>query len=307
MASRRRDGTLVVVHLQPLIWLWFVATATCCALVGGVGTGDATLRLIPFLTVMFLVGAGAAGLWAFTARGGPERRRLVWSLFTLAGLPVAFSSLVFVLPAIHPEPYEQRWLALDRALFGFDPLPHMQVRGFGALVGFLHVVYVFFYFFPIVVMSVLALRRRWAAFDRGVVAVAFGFLLSYLGYVLWPTLGPNRLGLWEVREAEPPLGAWLRALIWRIEANPWDCFPSGHTMLTLIAWWIAWREQRWLAWLLAPIALAIVYATMGLCYHYVVDVLAGVVGAVLATMLAGGLQRLSAAPSGPEPGPAQST
>jgi membrane-associated phospholipid phosphatase len=73
----------------------------------------------------------------------------------------------------------------------------------------------------------------------------------------------------------PTLRTWIDAG----EANPWDCFPSGHTMLTITSLIILWRwNRRWFRWLLLP-SLLLIVSTVVLRYHWSIDVL---VGALLA-------------------------
>lgn len=60
-----------------------------------------------------------------------------------------------------------------------------------------------------------------------------------------------------------------------------DCFPSLHTALTLIFLYSSWKNIRPLFWILLPIAIFIPIACVYLRYHYVVDVFAGILLAVL--------------------------
>jgi len=55
-----------------------------------------------------------------------------------------------------------------------------------------------------------------------------------------------------------------------------DAFPSGHTAVTLVVLYLAYRFKKTLFWIFLPIVLSLVVATVYLRYHYVVDVIAGV-------------------------------
>ncbi|MEM7204368.1 MAG: phosphatase PAP2 family protein [Planctomycetota bacterium] len=200
--------------------------------------------------------------------------RLARGGFTMIAMPIAFQSLSLVLPAVHPEPWEWTWIAADRALFGVDPTVALQPLLRPWLVEILQWAYVAFYAVPIVTVVGLGWRLGGEAFDDALHAVTFCFLLSYLGYFLWPTLppyrflphGPEREGVW--------LAASIRGWIDAAEWHRWDCFPSGHTMLSVACLVIA-RPVRPLVWGLAPLVLAIVVSTVALRYHYASDVLVG--------------------------------
>jgi membrane-associated phospholipid phosphatase len=222
-------------------------------------------------------------------RRSPAAARVPRAALAIIGLPTVFSALCWLLPAVHPEPYEWWFLAVDRAICGADP--GAFVRCLPAwLVEAMQISYGAFY--GICALSAIAagLGAGAAAFDRAVLLLVGGFLASYLGYLLVPTLGPNRVLAFDHEVVGAWIAAPLRASIDAGEANPWDCFPSGHTMMTLTSLLILWRwNRRWFRWLLLPCALLLA-STVVLRYHWLVDVAAG---ALLAWPVARGCDRLA--------------
>ena len=67
----------------------------------------------------------------------------------------------------------------------------------------------------------------------------------------------------------------------RLESAHYDCFPSGHTELTIIAWWTSRRISMKLFAAYTVYTMLIVFATIYLRYHYTVDVFAGAVVAAI--------------------------
>ena len=55
----------------------------------------------------------------------------------------------------------------------------------------------------------------------------------------------------------------------------YDCFPSMHTCCTVLLTWGAYRSARRLFWCILPMAVSMPFACIYLRYHYVADVLAG--------------------------------
>lgn len=53
-------------------------------------------------------------------------------------------------------------------------------------------------------------------------------------------------------------------------------FPSAHVAATAVAVWCAWRWRRALLWLVLPLAVLLAVACVYLAYHYVVDVVVGI-------------------------------
>lgn len=208
--------------------------------------------------------------------------RAAWTVLVAVGLPIVFSAVGLVLPALHPQPYEWRCIAFDRWLFGCDPGVAVQAWLTPLAVEVLQWTYATFYFLPVLLLLALLRGQRWREYDATLCAVAVGFLISYLGYHLLPTLPPYRY----LDHGGPLVGVAfaerIHALLDRLEANRFDCMPSGHTMLTLMTMVLALRYTPRLAWLLVPVGSVLVAATVALRYHYVVDVLAGALLAPLA-------------------------
>jgi membrane-associated phospholipid phosphatase len=202
------------------------------------------------------------------------RLRLVRSAAVLVTLPIVFSSLGWLLPAVNPEPWEWRWLAVDRAVFGFDPTVALQKVLFPAFTDVLQLSYVSFYVLPVAACLVVLRVGGAAAFDRALTIVVFSFLFSYLGYLLFPTLPPTR-SLYH----EPLCGLWCTTSLHRfvdsVEMHHWDCFPSGHTMLAVICVLLVRRWARPWFWPFAVVASLLVFSTLALHYHWVSDVVAG--------------------------------
>jgi membrane-associated phospholipid phosphatase len=138
-------------------------------------------------------------------------------------------------------------------------------------------------FIPAVLVGGVLLwkRRQWADLRYYTFLLTLGFLVSYLGYLLVPVRGP-RFHL--TGAVAPPLeGLWLfnslRAGLDWLESAHYDCFPSGHVQLTIMAWWVNRRPFPVLFLVFFPYTLVVVFATVYLRYHYTIDVVAGAVTA----------------------------
>ncbi len=73
----------------------------------------------------------------------------------------------------------------------------------------------------------------------------------------------------------------------RLENTKTDAFPSGHTAVVLTTLYYAWksREKKLFA-VLFPVVAALIFSTVYLRYHYVIDVIAGVLLAAFTIRLA---------------------
>ena len=121
-------------------------------------------------------------------------------------------------------------------------------------------------------------QRRYVDFRYFAFLIALGYLASYVGYLIVPARGPRFL-LRDLQHT-PLQGLWLfegmQKTLNQLESAHYDCFPSGHTELTILAWWSTRRSISRLFWPYFAYTISIIFATVYLRYHYTVDVLAGV-------------------------------
>jgi len=184
-------------------------------------------------------------------------------------------------------------VAADRALFlGADPTRLLEPLTGALLLEVLTVCYALYYFHPIVLGALLwrdDLRAKTpgARFPAYVFGMLLVFYVSYAGYFLVPAIGPR----FTVSHAGPlPRGTIAQAIdgtLDRLETNRRNCFPSGHTMVTIAVLADAARRSRRTFLGFLPFALGLVLATVFGRYHYVVDVLAG----ILLAFVVGGAAR----------------
>lgn len=283
------------------VWITYVACVVTVAMATpGRGAGHDAARCVwvhlGMLAVVFV------SRW-LVLHDWPRAARIVRSALAMVGLPIVFSSLCWLLPGVHPEPYEVPFCAIDRAVFGTDVGRIVESLP-GVAVELLQLVYAAFYCLCALAVLCAGFGSGRVAYDRAVLLLVGSFLTSYLGYLLVPTCAPKVLLAFDGEIT----GAWLtpslREWIDAGEVNPWDCFPSGHTMLTVTSLVIVWRwNRRCFVWFLVP-GLLLIASTMLLRYHWSIDVAAG---ALLAWPVARLCDRLADAdrwPAAPAPAPA---
>ena len=86
--------------------------------------------------------------------------------------------------------------------------------------------------------------------------------------------------------------AIARRVLDHLESAHFDCFPSGHTELTLLAWWSSRQISTNLFWGFSVYSVSILFATVYLRYHYTVDVFAGAALAAVLLVVAPHVYRL---------------
>jgi membrane-associated phospholipid phosphatase len=196
-------------------------------------------------------------------------------------IPLAYFELGVLIPAAREmaaRPWDNAFQAVDIRLLG-DPLGRVEQIAWAPLSDLLMICYCAFYFYPCLLALKLYQRANLRAFHSVMTSVVCAFVLTYIGYFLFPTTGPH-----TVFDTHRPValngyffaGPAYDALL-RVTSEPPDAFPSGHALIGVLVPVLAWRWHReWVSWL-APLGAGMVIATLYFRFHYVADVVAALV------------------------------
>jgi membrane-associated phospholipid phosphatase len=190
-----------------------------------------------------------------------------------------YKEMALYIPAVRRTTAD-RWLAdLDYRVWGAHPTVWLERIASRPLTELLQICYTLFIPVVLFVAALLWRRRLYREFQYYAFLIALGFLISYVGYFVVPALGPRFLlkhlqhtllqGLWFFHGMQVGLD--------RLESVNYDCFPSGHTELTILAWWGSRMVSNRLFKAYFAYTPVLIFATVYLRYHYTVDVLAGAV------------------------------
>jgi membrane-associated phospholipid phosphatase len=190
------------------------------------------------------------------------------------------------------------FIRLDQRLFGCQPsLALMEGLPYWPISEILYASY-FSYYVMIAGVGLALLFRDRKQFSHYISVVSFVFYVCYLVYVFTPVMGPRifyreisdyRLPL-EVQPAEVPgfppgvqAGPFFQIMAWiyhTFEA-PGAAFPSSHVAVALTTVYFSFRYLRRIRFVHLTAAILLCVSTVYCRYHYVVDVLAGVVTAAV--------------------------
>jgi membrane-associated phospholipid phosphatase len=203
-----------------------------------------------------------------------------------------FKEVYVVIQAFGRPDWDNLLIAADRALFGTDPTVWCSQFATPVLTELMQIAYTSYYFIMIITGIELYMRSERRVFHLALFSIVYGFALSYIGYLLFPAVGP-RFTLHDFRMIDSELpGLWLTTYfrdfinagesISNDALNPIaiaqrDVFPSGHTQMTLISLYFAFRYRIHSRFVLLIFGSLLIISTVYLRYHYVVDVIGGVV------------------------------
>lgn len=213
-----------------------------------------------------------------------------WYLIPL--IFITFKELYYMVYPIHQVDYDSVLIAIDRFMFGIDPTVALYKIANPYLTELLQIVYGTFFFLPIILVIDLLVNSRWKELEYHAFIIVLGFIFSYIGYLFVPAVGPRfTLHDFTLLNHELPglfLTNYLRDFVnagesiksGAIDAVKYvqrDVFPSGHTQMTVLVMYLSWKFKTKTRWFFLVTGSLLVFSTVYLRYHYVVDVLGGFV------------------------------
>lgn len=213
---------------------------------------------------------------------------------------LTFKEVYVLISSVHSMDYDHILIAADRFLFGGDPTVFLYQFANPVFTEILQIAYGTFFFLPILLGIEFQLKKEFDKFYYIIFSVVFGFFLSYLAYFLLPAVGPRfTLHDFALTDIEIPglfLTDFLREIVNSGESIPSgtpnpievvqrDVFPSGHTMMTLIVMFLAVKLKSKNKIFFLVDGTLLIFATVYLRYHYVIDVIGGTIFMVISLIL----------------------
>lgn len=238
--------------------------------------------------IIATIGCSAAlvGVQIATRRRSPETQAVVRIVYFVIFIPALYLQLKSLIPAVHPRALhggvDETLRSFDRAIFGADPTVALEAIVHPVATEILQLAYTSYYILPIIVPVLLLRRGRVVETEKYALALFVTYYVTYLGYIAVPANGPGA----TIVHGEELRGLLLAEPLWNlirnVDADRFDCFPSGHTAVAVLVAIYAWRSRvRVVTPILVADAFLIVIATVYMRYHYVVDLPPGIVLAVV--------------------------
>lgn len=198
-------------------------------------------------------------------------------------LPLIFSFLHFYVPRVHPDFFDPILIDIDYFIFSFHPTLEIEKLYHPWILTICQLSYSTYYFLPFPLAFTLLKRGRMQDFYYYAFILITAFYISYMGYLLFPAVGP-RIFLRDYYQYHPAVNsliAQVQSALNYLENVQFDAFPSGHTLITLlIIFFQYYHKTSYRHWMLFNGAI-LIFSTVYLQYHYVIDVMSGSLLAVI--------------------------
>ncbi|HHW20710.1 MAG TPA: DUF167 family protein [Thermodesulfovibrio thiophilus] len=211
------------------------------------------------------------------------------------GLPVlsvliAFDTVGELIPLLNPDDIDRELLKLDYSILGFYPYVAFEKIASPLLTELMQISYCFYYALPFLLGYYLIKKGQKIVFYRALFIVIFCYYLSYIGYMIFPALGPrySMPGMFQQELNGVFLANTIRDFLNYLEGIKRDAFPSGHVGISLVILFLMLKYSRKLFWISLVPVLFLIISTIYCRYHYFSDVLGGIFLAVV-SLVAGNL------------------
>ena len=238
------------------------------------------------------------------SKDGNAVARFIACWYTFPLIFMTFKELYLMVHAVNPHDLDYLLIRADKVIFGTDPTSLLDRIATPGLTEFLQICYSSFYLLWIILCVDLLTKKNRKGFLFFLFALMYGFYASYVGYLIVPAIGP-RFTLYNFADLNKDLpGLYLTPLLRGVINSgesitnvakaamlaQRDCFPSGHTEMTIITIAVAVKYKAKSAMVIIPLGLGLIFATVYMRYHYGIDVIAGAILGVFVLSTAGWLE-----------------
>ena len=180
---------------------------------------------------------------------------------------------------VNPNDVDNKLIFLDDYILGFQPAIYLEQFITPKLTDFMYFSYSSFLFYILLFTMYLYVRKNYHAFRETLVSVILTFYIGYIGYVVFPAVGPKftMAHLFETSLSGSYITDRLSFLMdYEIsEYTRRDCFPSLHNGVIFLILLFAFKYQKTYAFIFLPFAISLFISTLYLRYHYFIDMIAG--------------------------------
>jgi len=202
--------------------------------------------------------------------------------------------------AINPNDIDKTLIKIDYMVFGVNPTQWFYRFANPLITEMMEIIYILYYLVIVIYGIELYVKKRYDDFEYSVFILFVGFYLSYILYIIFPAVGPRfYLHDFTAIDAELPglfLTAPLRHILDFAESIPSgavnpqdyvqrDAMPSAHAEIVILLAYLSHKLKLKSFRFYMPYCILMIVSTVYLRYHYVIDLVAGAVLAIITVLV----------------------
>ena len=201
-----------------------------------------------------------------------------------------FEELSVLVHLISPQWQDSKLMAFDRWFTGVNPTLWLDQFATPARNDFMQFAYLTYFIYLLTLGLILYYRRDWYAYWSVMTYSAVAYVIGYVIAISFPIESPwfSMANLWHSDLQGGPFTATI-VVIEHFGRVHGAAFPSEHVAGSVAALLGAWCHRRWVFWVMLPLVLCMCISTIWGRYHYVADVLGGIVTGTLGYWIGRGI------------------
>ena len=207
--------------------------------------------------------------------------RLLRNLYPIALFLPLYEQTGFLNRIVIPELLNPFVRQVEESIFGFQPVvafaQKFPQKWFAEYMYFAYSTY--YLLFPGLGIFLCLRRTKMEVLDY-MFSLCGVMYVSYLFYIFLPVSAP----CFEIEIGSAPGSGpftWIMGWIYRHLEGRGAAFPSSHVAVAAVVLYYAFRYARTALWVVAPLVVSLMAATVYCRYHYAIDVLAGLAMAMV--------------------------
>src|ERR1700687_1637796 len=196
--------------------------------------------------------------------------------------PFCFEELGALVHLVSPRWQDAKLIAFDHWLTGVHPVIWLGQFATPARNEFMQFAYFTYFLYLLVLGGILYYREDWRGYWSVMTYSAVAYAIGYVIAILFPIESPwfAMARSWHGELHGGPFTAVVNFIehYGRVRGA---AFPSEHVAGWFAGLWGAWRHRLWLFWVMLPLVLCMCVSTVWGPYHYVADILGGIVTGTL--------------------------
>jgi len=174
---------------------------------------------------------------------------------------------------------------IEEGIFGCQPALEfskaLPYRWFSELMSFGY----FSYFLIVAFVAIYLYFQDKKNGEKAIFVIVGSFFLYYIMFIILPVVGPQ----FYFPDNQVPDGYVFRPLLVAIQSmgeKPTGAFPSSHVGVSLILMIVMWKYCRRYFVYFVPVVVILIFSTVYIKAHYVIDVIAGAISAPIVYLCA---------------------
>ena len=203
-----------------------------------------------------------------------------------------FEELGALVHLVSPRWQDAKLIAFDHWLTGVHPVIWLEQFATAGRNEFMQFAYLTYFVYLLLLGGILYYREDWRGYWSVMTYSAVAYAIGYVIAIFFPIESPwfAMAGSWHGELQGGPFTATINFIehYGRVRGA---AFPSEHVAGSVAVLWGAWRHRRWLFWVMLPLLLCMCVSTVWGRYHYVADILGGMVTGTLGFVIGGWVMR----------------